>query len=112
VFKDPEAGTTKACTAGCVLGDTQACGSSAFACTWPADPAAQQNGAQGQCMQLCGCEGGIAEECAPPFVCVELSSASWLDPTVQSALQQIATGFCAPAEGPNGEAVTIIPGGC
>lgn len=104
---------TNSCTASCPIGNLNACGGLATgnACIWPQEPSQLALGAQGQCMELCGC-GKDPNGCSNYYMyCVDFPA--FMDPTFKAQL--IADGwqgYCGPPVGPNGESVSYSNSGC
>ncbi len=112
-FPGSEGGTEQSCAAPCHLANLGGCGpvvptSSGAACLWPEDPANNQAGSQGRCMQLCTCFGF---QCTHPgYQCQQFGS--FIDSGVVTFLKnQGWDGWCGPSVEPlGGPANTCLPG--
>jgi hypothetical protein len=112
-FKEAEGGTSQSCSAACHLGLLNACGpvvptSSGAACLWPEEPANNQTGSAGRCMELCTCFGNPCSH--PGYQCQQFGS--FIDAGVTSFLTaQGWSGYCGPAIDPFGAPTTSCPPG-
>ena len=112
-FKHSEGGTLQSCSASCHLGLLNACGaivptSSGAACLWPEDPANNQTGSAGRCMELCTCFGNPCSH--PGYECQQFGS--FIDSGVSAFLSgQGWDGYCGPDVDPFGIPTSSCPPG-